>query len=61
VPAALKVSLTFAPGQTTFATESQPGGLASDHTAQPAKTALFAGGNEGFVRKTAAGLFFQMN
>jgi hypothetical protein len=59
MPAALKVSLTFALRQTTFASESQPVGLASDPTAQPAKTALFAGGNEGVVRKTAAGLFFQ--
>jgi len=27
--------------------------------AQPAKVAPFAGGNEGHIRKTAAGQFFQ--
>jgi len=29
--------------------------------AQPAKTTLFAGGNEADIRKRAAGHFFQMN
>jgi hypothetical protein len=37
----------------------RPSGLgpALAHAAQPAKTTLFAGGNEAVVRKTAAGRF----
>jgi hypothetical protein len=35
----------------------QPVGLACAPQAQPAKTTLFAGGNEGDVRKMAAGHF----
>jgi hypothetical protein len=38
-------------------TAREPVGLALPHVAQPAKTTLFAGGNEADVRKTAAGRF----